>query len=1032
MPFAHKVRFRAASLAFFLIALLLAAWNISPTSIGAAPAVHAPIVSPAANAQLLNAYAKLPLSFEVNRGQASPEIQFLSRGHNLALFLGSGDASFMIGHEHPRASATQFNEDAVQRANTFFSPFPSALSIEPSASASQPSSSGASHLLRMSLLGARPGLRGAGVAPLPGKYNYYRGLDPKNWSTHVETYAKVKYTSIYPGIDLLYYGNQQRLEYDFVVAPGSNPKQIELAFDGADHARIDPSSGDLVLDSGDGEVRFQKPSIYQVTGDSSAAGASKHFVEGNYILEAGNRIRFNIAAYDSSKPLIIDPVLSFFTYLGGMLTDFGLHIAADSTGVYVTGFTTSPDFPTSPSALSTIFHSATCGNRRSFPCPDAFVTKFKSDGSAIIYSTYLGGSRSDIGIGIAVDSSQQAYVVGETESMDFPTTGNAFQVTAASRLTRAFLTKLSSTGQLLYSTYLGGIPGSRGVGLDPVNDTFATSVAVDNLGHAYLTGYTRSNSLPTTAGVVQPVAGGNSGPGGVQCHSPVTGVIPCSDGFVAKLNTMASGVASLVYATYLGGSYYDAATGIAIDSNGNAYVVGATLSNNFPVAAAFQPSPVASRCGPFGSAPNTGGHVCASGFVAKLNTTATVLLYSSYLGGTGDTAALGVAVDSLGNAYLTGATNASDFPASAGVPQRSLGGGTCSVGGASAPCPDAFVAKINSAGALSYATFLGGSGLDFGVGVAVDSAGDAFVSGITNSANFPTASPIQAALGGGSCSIRISGTPFPISCPDAFLTELDPAGATLVYSTYLGGTNADFATSVALDGLNNVYVSGGTLSPGLATAGAFQTMLGSKGDAFVFKVAPPPPPPPPSFTLNAAAAGSTSTTVTAGQTATYNLQITPVGGFTGTVSFTCTGAPSKATCNPPSPVSVTGNAAVPFSVTVNSTAASVTPPIVWRIPNIRVPVWPVCFVFLLLFLLATQLLAIKPRLAIPNSRLPLLWTAVLLSITLFIIAGCGSSSNSNNGSVTKTPGTPAGNYTLTLTGTSSNVTQNLSLTLTVN
>ncbi len=255
--------------------------------------------------------------------------------------------------------------------------------------------------------------------------------------------------------------------------------------------------------------------------------------------------------------------------------------------------------------------------------------------------------------------------------MDFPTTSSGFQSSAASRLARAFLTKLSSGGsQLLYSTYLGGTPGSRGASFDSHNDTFATAVATDSAGHAYIVGYTRSNSLPTTPGVVQPNAGGNSGPGGVQCHYNYA-LEPCSDGFVAKFNTTISGSTSLLYATYLGGSYYDAATGIGIDSDGDAYVVGATLSDDFPVVAAFQPSRKAGRCGPMASS-GGGGHVCASAFVAKLNPTATALVYSSYLGGTGDTAAAGVSVDSSGNAYLTGTTNAGDFPATTGVAQRSL------------------------------------------------------------------------------------------------------------------------------------------------------------------------------------------------------------------------------------------------------------------------------------------------------------------------------------------------------------------------
>jgi hypothetical protein len=988
-------------------------------------------VSPqqARGAQLLQAYASLPLSFEVNRGQAGPDIQFLSRAQGLALFLGSSDATLLIGAKDLRAPRRQSNPETTQDVAVFFSLASGILSGEPAENELHSGSSAASHLLRMSLVGARSGLQGVGVGALPGKANYFIGDDPKNWRTGLETYAKVKYEAVYPGIDLLYYGNQQRLEYDFVLAPGSSPKQIELAFEGADHARIDPQSGDLVLDSGGSGVRFQKPLIYQIDRESSTGEREiKRPVDGEYTLEAGNHIGFKVGAYDSAKPLVIDPVLSFFTYLGGMLTDFALHVAADSTGVYVTGVTVSPDFPTA-SPFSSNLHATFCGSSRGFPCPDAFVTKFKPDGSGILYSTYLGGSGSDIGLGIAVDSNQQAYVVGETESTNFPTTTSGFQNTAPSKLARAFLTKLNSSGSLLlYSTFLGGTPGSRGAGNDLVNDTAALGVAVDGAGHAYLAGYTRSNSLPSTAGVVQPSAGGNSGAGGVQCHSSASGqVIPCSDGFVAKFDTTASGSGSLLYATYLGGSYYDVATGIGIDSTGNAYVVGATLSDDFPVVSAFQASRVPGRCAPTGGSAASGGHVCASAFVAALSPGATALVYSSYLGGTGDTAALGVAVDSSGNAYLTGATNAADFPVTSGAAQQALATASCSLGGKAVNCPDAFVAKVSPAGSLSYATLLGGTGIDIGFGIAVDSAGDAYVAGLTNSSNFPTVSALQPALAPGSCPIRIFGTSFNLNCPDAFVTEVDPAGATWVFSTYLGGSNVDFAASLALDSSSNVYVAGGTISSGLATPGAFQTQLGSKGDAFLLKIAPGTAVAPTFKLVPATTGGASSVAVTAGQTATYNLQINPAGGFTGTVSFTCTGAPAKTTCNPPTPVSVSGNSTVPFMVTATTTAASGLPPAVWRVPNTRVPVWPVAYlgVVFLIFVLAA-----KRSLAVPNWRFSV-WSAGLVLVGVSLLAGCGGGGGSNTGTHTVTPGTQAGTYTLTLTGTSGSVSQNVSLTLVV-
>jgi hypothetical protein len=1009
MPFSSTTASRSFSLGLFLLAFLFSTWSIplksGPPALAAAP--HSPNASPAASAQLLADYARLPLSFEVNRGQAGSDIQFLSRGHGLAIFLDSSGAAFLTGRKD--------------------SPSPSLLSLLSASSAEEPATSGlsashSSHFLRMSFLGARPGSQGVGVSPLPGKANYFIGDDPKNWHTNLDTYAKVKFASVYPGIDLLYYGNQQRLEYDFIVAPGSSPSQIQFALEGTDRVRIDSATGDLVLFSSPDEIRFQKPVIYQLSDQLAQNGppsgsAAKHFIDGNYTLEAGNHIGFNVSPYDPSKPLVIDPVLSFFTYLGGMLPDVALHVAADATGVYVTGTTVSPDFPTSTSAFSRSLHVGMCSSQRAVPCPDVFVTKLKPDGTGILYSTFLGGSRSDVGLGIAVDSNQQAYIVGETESMDFPTTNSSFQGSASALLARGFLTKLNASGsQLLYSTFFGGTPGSQGPLQDQKNDTGATGVAVDNAGHAYITGYTRSNSLPVTTGAFQRTPGGSSGAGGVQCTGGSGGTILCPDAFVAKFDTTATGSGSLIFATYLGGSYYDAATGIAIDSDGSSYITGATLSDNFPVAAAFQSTRKAGRCAPNSS------HVCASAFISKLDSVGATLVYSSYLGGgTGDTAALSVALDGSKNAYIAGVTNAMDFPATAGVVQHAFAGGTCTLSNKSIPCPDAFAAKITANGSLSYATFLGGSGVDIGAGIAVDSSGNAYVAGLTNSTNFPTASPVQTAFGGGTCPIRIAGVSTNFACPDAFITKLDPAGATLLYSSYIGGTNVDFATSVALDTSNNVYVTGGTFSSGLATTGAFQTALGSKGDAFVFKIAAPVAGPP--FILQPDANnGSTSATVKAGRTATYNLQINPANGFVGSITFTCAGAPPHATCNPPGTVNVNGAAPVPFTVTVDTMAASTLPPVFRRIPGTprNLPLWPLAFLTFALLVLAA-----RKRLGL--TRTPLLWAVALFFATLPLLAGCGGN---NNGGTTNT-GTPLGTSTITVTGTSGATMQSIDLSLTV-
>src|SRR5882762_2426613 len=536
------------------------------------------------------------------------------------------------------------------------------------------------------------------------------GNDPKKWRTNVPLFTKVKYRDVYRGVDLVYYGNQKELEYDFIIAPGADPHSVTLKFTGQKKLALDAKGG-LVLGVKGSEVRLEKPRIYQ-----EIDGARKE-ISGGYEFKNAHEVGFQVAAYDRSRPLIIDPVLAYSTYLGGSLSDIGFGIAADSGGnAYVTGLAVSIDFPTTAGAYQTTAPTnAGAGN--------AFVTKLNPAGSALVYSTYLGGSTvttcphdfasgcrcADQGAGIAVDAAGHAYVAGWTCSTDFPTTIGAFQPMLHG-FQNAFATKLNSDGTgLLYSTYLGGSDTEWGFG-----------VALDSQDNAYLTGATCSSDFPVTPSAFQALYQGNP-------RQPINNQIVCgSNAFVSKLssNTILSNLnpalpepVSLAYSTYLGGTSGDVAFGIAADSQGSAYVTGFTCSANFPVTPlAFQTTYQNPRC---------------YAFATKFNPTGTGLVYSSYLGGNGYYSSdygFGIAVDAAGNAYMTGMTSSSDFPTTPDAFQPQL----------ATPSWNAFVTALNSAGsALVYSTYLSG-GSDSGQGIAVDKAGNAYVTGCTDSTTFPT------------------------------------------------------------------------------------------------------------------------------------------------------------------------------------------------------------------------------------------------------------------------------------------------------
>jgi hypothetical protein len=602
-------------------------------------------------------------------------------------------------------------------------------------------------VLRMKLRNANPAAKITGTDELAGTSNYFVGNDPSKWRTNVPTYAKVKYEGIYSGIDLVYYGNQRQLEYDFIVAPGADPRRIAFDVSGAKGISQD-SHGDLVLKVGEGEIRWHKPVAYQET------NGTRHSVAVRYAITDTNRVGFEIAKYDSRRPLYVDPLI-YSTYLGGSSHDDAYSIAVDSAGnAYVTGITDSTNFPTTGGAFQKICRFG-CG----------FVSKINALGSALVYSTYLAGSNQDTGLGIAVDSSGNAFVTGVTCSTDFPTM-NPLQPNYGGGgvyCGDAFVTKLNPTGSaLVYSTYLGGSNQDVGFG-----------IAVDSTGNAYVTGYTDSTNFPTKS-PLQPTNAGHR------------------DAFVTKINPSGS---ALVYSTNLGGSGDDFSNSIALDSSSNTYVTGGTTSTDFPTMNPLQP--------------HYGGGQYDT-FVAKINSAGSTLAYSTYLGGSGWDISSSIAVGSAGNAYITGVTNSADFPTINPLQPRTSGG------------YDVFVAQLNPPGStLAYSTYLGGSGDDIGSGIAVDSAGSAYVTGYTDSTNFPTKSPLQPTNAGHN---------------DAFVTRINPSGSALVYSTYLGGSADDQGTGIALDGTGNAYIASYTTSTDFPTMHPLQPNYGGGGDGFVAKI----------------------------------------------------------------------------------------------------------------------------------------------------------------------------------------------------
>jgi hypothetical protein len=697
-------------------------------------------------------YGKLPLRFEANQGQTGSPVRFLSRGKGYTAFLTAGGLVLSLRPSQPVP---------VQPMSKVAATYKSRRPVNAT--------------LQFKLLGAARNPTVTGEDPQPGKVNYFIGRDPSKWHTNVPTYARVRYKNVYPGIDLVYYGNHRQLEYDFAISPGAEPGRIQLEITGASQIELD-AEGNLVLQTGSGELHFQSPVVYQESHGLRVP------VAGAYVVNDPTHVGFHVAQYDPSKPLVIDPVLVYSTYLGGSGDEQPSGIAADSSGnAYVAGYTDSADFP-----LATL-GSLPAGSTH------IFVVKLDPTGSNLVYADYIGGNSEDYGYALALDSANNVYVTGSTASSDFPLV-NPYQASYPGSF-NGFLTKVSADGSsLLYSTYLGGNGSDQ-----------PSSIAVDGSGGVVVAGNTTSTNFPVNNAYQSAV-------------SPNQGGVSGNYGFVSKFSPDG---ATLVYSTYLGGnsnvafdcggtpcwpSPYSAVAGVAVDSNGNAYAAGITNTYNFPTT----PSAYLTT--------NTVQEDGTAGFVTKFSSSGS-LDYSTYFYESSGvlTSVAAVAVDGSGSTYVTGvAFSDGTLP----ITSTSI----CDPGVYGWACGYAFVTKFDPAGStLAYSTFLGPNNNANPQAIALDANNDAYVLASTSSASFGVANGLEPYTSG----------------KDLLLVEIDPVASTELFATYLGASAEDLPSGIAVDAGGNVYVAGSTDSPDFpVTQGAFQNVLGGGTDAFVLKIGP--------------------------------------------------------------------------------------------------------------------------------------------------------------------------------------------------
>ncbi len=719
----------------------------------------------AGNAATSAAGDDLPVSFVENRGQTDARVDYYAQGPKFGFYVTSDEV---------------------------------VMSLDKGAQPIDPSEAIDQVVLALRFVGSDQRVQPHGAELADGVVNDLRGNDPSQWRTGIAQYRDVVYRDLWPDIDLRLLEQAGVLKYEFHVHPGATPSDIRLAYDGADDLAVGVGGG-LQIATAFGVLDDSAPVSYQEIGASRVPVASAYVIGG--ATDQGRTYSFAVGEYAKDHDLIIDPGVQYTTFLGGNSAEVGNGIVADSGGnVFVAGTTQSPDFPTTTGAFRRT------GATSNFS--DVFVTKLNSTGTAPVYSTFVGGSDLETGNRLAVDAAGNAYVTGTTKSSNFPTTGGAFDRSlnipancprCVVDNTDSFVFKLNAAGSALsYSTYLGGtdIDSARGI-------------AVDAAGSAYVTGETLSNDFPTTAGAVSRTLRGDD------------------DVFVTKLNPTGS---ALSYSTFLGGTAVDNGERIAVDAGGNAYALGFSSSTDFPTTP-----------GAFDTTANGGFDTT----LTKLNPAGSALVYSTYLGGSDFDSGSGLAVDSAGSAYVTGGTPSANWPITPGAFDTTFNGG------------DGYVTKVDPAGArLVYSTFIGGSAGDSISSVVVDPAGNAWLTGSTSSADFPvTADAPDATFDGAG---------------DAIISELDPTGSALRFSTFEGGSQGDAGLDITRDPTGDVYITGSTFSQDFpATVGAFDRVWNGDltlfwGDAFVTKLdidattSTPPAPPavPDAPTLVSPANGS--------------------------------------------------------------------------------------------------------------------------------------------------------------------------------
>ena len=685
------------------------------------------------------AFAGLPLTFVENVGQTDARVDFLAQGPGHAVHLTREEIALTLQRDSGKGVALALR-------------FVGANAVEPT-----------------------------GAHRVPGTVNDLRGDDPARWRTDVPGYGQAVYRKLWPGIDLALRGRDGELKYEFHVRPGARPADIRLAYRGAQGLLRD-GTGALQIETALGDLHDAPPVAYQELGGARVP------VDSHYVLRGEHGYAFAVGDYDRERELISDPSLSYSTLLGGTSHEFGSGIQVDAAGnAFVTGFTQSPNFPTTTGAFD---RTGSASNNM-----DAFVTKLNPTGTGLVYSTFLGGGNSEWGRDIAIDTAGNAYVTGKTMSSGFPTTGGAFDRTfnvdncprCGIDQVDAFVAKLNPTGSgLVYSTFLGGTQP---------DETFG--IALDGARNAYVTGETVSGNFPTTTGAFDRTAGGGS------------------DAFVTKLNATGS---ALVYSTRLGGSDNELPEDLAVDAAGNATVGGSTRSAEFPTTA-----------GAFDTTHNGGAFDERFDlFVTRLNSAGSGLVYSTFVGGSKSDFGDDFALDAAGNAYLVGGTLSPDFPTTPGAFDSVFAGSA------------GFAVKLNPTGsALAYSTFLGEAGAS---AVAPDADGNAWLAGSSGPDGATTADAFDRFFNGG--------------VVDAYVAELSATGSTLLFASFLGGSESENGNDVARDAAGNVYLTGHTYSADFpTTAGAFDRTFGGDtmifwGDAFVAKLdlagtSPPQPPPPP-------------------------------------------------------------------------------------------------------------------------------------------------------------------------------------------